>query len=76
MKSPLAALVSTLTAPPGGLGQPVTMAACRIVTVSPLTIDFHDAPTYPAQKIAGLTYTVGEGLALLTPGAVPVVLPL
>lgn len=60
-------------------GIPMEWAPCRIVSATPLVIDFYSADQFPAQKIAGLTYTNGaSGMALLSANgpSKPVVLPL
>jgi len=52
----------------------VTWLPCRVVTVSPLVIDFYSAATYPASKLAGTTLTVGPALALMMSPNQPLVM--
>lgn len=66
MASPL---VAALTGP----DNIVRMVPCRVVSVSPVTIDFHDATIYKARKLAGATLVVGPALALVTTSAQPIV---
>lgn len=57
-------------------GNPVELVPCRIVTTSPLTVDFYDTPTYPGVKLAGLTYSTGAALALVSSPGLPIILPI
>lgn len=65
-------IVKAMTGP----GSSVSLMPCRIVAVSPLTIDFYSAATFPAVPIRGLTYALGPGVALMAPGTKPIVLPI
>lgn len=64
-------LVAALTAAPA-----VRILPCRVRTTTPLVIDFHDDTPVDAIRIAGLTYTTGQALALVAESAQPVVLPI
>lgn len=54
----------------------VRILPCRVRTTTPLVIDFHDDTPIEAIRIAGLTYTTGQALALVAESAQPVVLPI
>lgn len=48
----------------------------KISTVAPLTVQLPDGTTVPALAVTGLTYTAaGYGVAFISEGAIPVVLP-
>lgn len=54
---------------------PMKLIPCAVTQVAPLLITFLGETNVPAQKIAGLTYSLGPAVALYSSPGVPIVIP-
>lgn len=57
-------------------GPQVSMVPCTVTGTSPLTVTIQGTANIPGVPIAGLTYSLGPALALLTSPGRPVILPI
>jgi hypothetical protein len=56
--------------------RPVSMVPCTITSLSPLRVSINGATNILGVKLAGLTYSTGAALALVTSPGTPVILPI
>lgn len=54
----------------------VRMFPCTVVTVSPCTVSINGSDAVPGVKVAGLTYSTGHAVALWSPPALPLIIPI
>lgn len=58
-----------------GQERPLSAYPCTVTSVSPLVVDLLGVST-PAVKIAGLTYSTGPAIALVSSPGTPIILPI
>ena len=54
----------------------VKLVPCTVMSVTPCTVSIGGSDPVPAVKVAGLTYTTGHAMALWSPPALPLIIPI
>lgn len=54
----------------------VRLVPCTVVTVTPCTVSINGSDPVPGVTVAGLTYSTGHAVALWSPPALPLIIPI